>query len=96
VKLPFGHPIAIAVCIWVGRDLIRRLRRGIPFEAETGDPTFGDEFESGPPSSEPITLRLEGDSAVAAAYEMAYETGIRRSYRAMGVMMVGRPREVGY
>jgi hypothetical protein len=48
VKLPFGHPIAIAVCVWVGLDLIRRLRRGMPFEGESAEPTFGDSFESGP------------------------------------------------
>jgi hypothetical protein len=48
VKLPFGHPIAIAVCVWVGYDLIRRLRRGTALDAETDDAAFGDAFESGP------------------------------------------------
>jgi alpha-1,6-mannosyltransferase len=58
VKLPFGHPIAIAVCVWVGLDLIRRLRRGIPFEGESAEPTFGDAFESGPHPREPVPTRL--------------------------------------
>ena len=48
VRLPFGHPVAIAVCVWVGRDFIRRMRRGIPLDAETPEPPFGDAFEAGP------------------------------------------------
>jgi hypothetical protein len=48
VKLPFGHPIAIAVCVWVAYDLIRRLRRGTPLDEETDEPGFGDSFEAGP------------------------------------------------
>ena len=47
VRLPFGHPIAIAVCVWVGVDFIRRIRRGTPLDEETDDPTFGDAFEAG-------------------------------------------------
>jgi hypothetical protein len=47
VKLPFGHPIAIAVCVWVGLDLFRRLRRGTPLDAETDEPAIGDAFEAG-------------------------------------------------
>jgi len=47
VKVPFGHPIAIAVCVWVGWDLVRRLRRGTALDAETDAPAFGDSFESG-------------------------------------------------
>src|SRR5437016_1268564 len=46
VRLPFGHPIAIAVCVWVGADFVRRIRRGTPLEAETDEPAFGDAFES--------------------------------------------------
>src|SRR5207247_11237251 len=48
VRLPFGHPIAIAVCVWVGADFVRRIRRGTPLEAETDEPAFGDAFEAGP------------------------------------------------
>ncbi len=47
VRLPFGHPIAIAVCVWVGADFVRRIRRGTPLEGETDEPTFGDAFEAG-------------------------------------------------
>jgi alpha-1,6-mannosyltransferase len=47
VKLPFGHPIAIAVCVWVGYDLFRRLRRGTALDAETDEPAIGDVFEAG-------------------------------------------------
>ncbi|MGE5227319.1 MAG: hypothetical protein ACM3OO_10645 [Planctomycetaceae bacterium] len=59
VKLPFGHPIAIAVCVWVGIDFVRRIRHGIPLEGETGRPEFGDRFESGP-------VDLEEDLPVSA------------------------------
>jgi Glycosyltransferase family 87 len=48
VKLPFGHPVAIAVCLWIAVDLIRRLRRGVPLDAETPGRQFGDAFEAGP------------------------------------------------
>jgi Glycosyltransferase family 87 len=45
VKLPFGHPIAVAVCVWVGYDLVRRLRKGTPLDEETDEPAIGDAFE---------------------------------------------------
>ena len=48
VRLPFGHPIAIIVCAWIAVDLIRRLRRNTPLDAETGERQFGDAFEAGP------------------------------------------------
>jgi hypothetical protein len=67
IKLPFGHPIAIAVCVWVGLDLIRRLRRGTALDTETDDPAFGDAFESGPkpdPEDEQTVIIL--DDAPAA------------------------------
>jgi alpha-1,6-mannosyltransferase len=54
VNLPFGHPVAIVVAIWVGRDLILRLRRGIPFDEELDGPRFGDGFERGP--LEPVRI----------------------------------------
>ncbi len=60
VKLPFGHPIAIAVCLWIGADLVRRLRRGTPLEAETGEPRFGDGFEAGPAEPAETEPELEG------------------------------------
>jgi Glycosyltransferase family 87 len=47
VKLPFGHPIAVAVCVWVGYDLVRRLRKGTPLDEEIDEPALGDRFESG-------------------------------------------------
>src|SRR5216117_2432391 len=62
VKLPFGHPIAIAVCAWVGFDLIRRLRRGTPLDEETDEPAFGDPFEAGPkpkPDEEAVIILEE-------------------------------------
>jgi alpha-1,6-mannosyltransferase len=48
IRLPFGHPVALAVCIWIASDLIRRLRHHVPFDAETQEPRFGDAFEAGP------------------------------------------------
>ena len=57
VKLPFGHPIAIAVCLWVGIDFVRRMRRGTPLDAETDEPAFGDDFES---RGRPVATRETG------------------------------------
>ena len=61
VRLPFGHPIAIAVCVWVGADFVRRIRRGTPLEAETDEPAFGDAFEAGTGrgATRPLSLDLE-------------------------------------
>jgi hypothetical protein len=56
VKLPFGHPVAIAVCVWIAADLIRRLRRHTPLDAETPEPRFGDRFEAGPTMPKHIEL----------------------------------------
>ena len=50
VRLPFGHPIALIVCAWIAIDLIRRLMRKTPLDAETAEPQFGDAFEAGPAS----------------------------------------------
>ena len=54
VRLPFGHPVAVAVCVWIGADLIRRLTRKIPMDAETPERRFGDAFEAGPVHALPI------------------------------------------
>jgi hypothetical protein len=62
VRLPVGHPVALAVCVWVAVDLIRRLRRGIPLDAETPEPRFGDAFEAGPQSA-PAVAAPEGEPA---------------------------------
>jgi alpha-1,6-mannosyltransferase len=48
VKLPFGHPVAIAVLIWVGRDFIRRMRTDTLLDAETPGKVFGDRLEKRP------------------------------------------------
>jgi alpha-1,6-mannosyltransferase len=45
VNLPFGHPVAIAVAIWIAREFVRRLRAGTPFDGELEGPRFGDVFE---------------------------------------------------
>jgi hypothetical protein len=50
IRLPFGHPVAVAVCVWIAVDLIRRLRGHIQLDAETPEPRFGDVFEAGPRS----------------------------------------------
>jgi hypothetical protein len=64
VKLPFGHPIAVAVLVWVGLDFVRRIRRDIPFEAETARPTFGDRFEAGPPERHPRPARVGSPQSI--------------------------------
>jgi len=56
VRLPFGHPVAIAVCIWIAADLIRRLVRGTPLDQETPEPRFGDRSEAGPTMPKHIEL----------------------------------------
>jgi alpha-1,6-mannosyltransferase len=65
VHLPIGHPVAVAVALWIGIDLVRRLVRRTPLEAETDERRLGDAFEAGPPepsedvepTSEPILQR---------------------------------------
>jgi hypothetical protein len=71
VRLPFGHPIAIIVCVWIAVDLIRRLRRNTPLDAETGERQFGDAFEAGPRQrssvgpATPRERRIEQDTVPA-------------------------------
>ena len=51
VNLAYGHPVTILVALWVGRDFIRRMRRGTPLAAETTEPVFMDRYESEIPAS---------------------------------------------
>ncbi|HEX6130513.1 MAG TPA: hypothetical protein VF044_02225, partial [Actinomycetota bacterium] len=51
IRFPFGHPIAVAVLVWVGRDLVRRLRAGTLLHEESEDPAFADVLEA--PASRP-------------------------------------------
>jgi alpha-1,6-mannosyltransferase len=64
VDLPIGHPIAVAVLVWLAMDLARRLRRGIPFDAETSDRVFGDRFETGPAIHHPRPARVGSPLAI--------------------------------
>jgi alpha-1,6-mannosyltransferase len=57
VNLAYGHPVTILVAIWVGRDFVRRIVRGIPLHAETLDPVFGDAFEREAPAVAPAPVR---------------------------------------
>lgn len=62
ISLPFGHPIAIAVLFWVGRDLLRRLRSGTLLHVETGRPEVGDGFEAGGVREDrPVPVELPAD-----------------------------------
>jgi hypothetical protein len=47
LKFPFGHPIAIAVLFWVGRDFVRRIRTGRLLDEDEPGEVFGDRFERG-------------------------------------------------
>ncbi|HEX6845031.1 MAG TPA: glycosyltransferase 87 family protein [Actinomycetota bacterium] len=47
VNLPFGHPLAILVALWVAREFIRMLRTATPFDEDLPGPRFGDRFEAG-------------------------------------------------
>jgi hypothetical protein len=67
IRLPFGHPIAIAILVWVGRDFVRRLRSGTLLHAETTEPAFGDAFEGGPPVVEEILPAPEPTDPAAPA-----------------------------
>ncbi len=64
VRLPFGHPVAIAVCLWIAVDLIRRLNRGVPMDAETPEHRFGDAFEAGP-AKKPSKVARDEDAQPA-------------------------------
>jgi len=66
VQLPFGHPIAVAVLVWVGVDFVRRIRRDIPFDAETAKPAFGDRFEVGPRLRHPRPARVGSPQSIPA------------------------------
>ena len=59
VRLPFGHPIALIVCAWIAVDLIRRLMRKTPLDAETAERQFGDAFEAGPAAPQTRTKPRE-------------------------------------
>jgi hypothetical protein len=64
VRLPFGHPVAIAVCLWIAVDMIRRLKRGVPLDAETPEHQFGDAFEAGPVQRPPKTTEEPADEPI--------------------------------
>jgi hypothetical protein len=81
ISLPFGHPVAILVTIWVARDLVRRLRSGTLLHVETGQPELGDGFEDGP--EDPWSRELD---------ELVDEDAMERTARS-GVGG-GRPRTV--
>ncbi|HSL12023.1 MAG TPA: hypothetical protein VLA82_11975 [Actinomycetota bacterium] len=67
ISLPFGHPVAILVTLWVARDLIRRLRGGTLLHVETGQPELGDRFEEGPDPWSRELDELVGDDATEPA-----------------------------
>ena len=86
VRLPFGHPVAIAVCVWIAADLIRRLYSGTPLEQETPEPRFGDRFEAGP--AMPKHIELPVTPAIVAGSEEDAE----RPRGALGPMSLVHPR----
>jgi alpha-1,6-mannosyltransferase len=67
ISFPFGHPIAIAVLFWVGRDFLRRLRSGTLLHVETGQPELGDGFEEGGAAPAAPPGRLEAPALEPAA-----------------------------
>jgi alpha-1,6-mannosyltransferase len=54
VNLAFGHPVTIAVALWVGREFFRYVRDHRPWQDETEAPVFGDRFETGIPHVHPL------------------------------------------
>jgi len=86
VRLPFGHPVAIAVCVWIAADLIRRLYRGTPLEQETPEPRFGDRFEAGPAMPKHIEL------PVTPAVVPGSEDDADRPRGALGPVSLVHPR----
>jgi len=62
VRLPIGHPVALIVCVWVAVELIRRLARRTPLDAETAEPQFGDTFEAGPVLHAPARAPRPGEA----------------------------------
>src|SRR6478672_6837806 len=89
VRLPFGHPVAIAVCIWIAADLIRRLVRGTPLDQETPEPRFGDRFEAGP--TMPKHIELPAPVTAAPDDETAVDDG-ETPAGALGPMTLAHPR----
>jgi hypothetical protein len=75
VRLPFGHPVAIAVCVWIAVDLIRRLTRGVPLDAETPERQFGDAFEAGPERPRALGRGVRADAEPADAIDVAQPGG---------------------
>ena len=82
VHLPFGHPVAILVCLWIGADLVRRFTRHVQLDAETPERRFGDSFEAGPrqpPSSSPRrSRRPHRPPPPPRTNEPAYDPRVRR------------------
>lgn len=46
LRFPFGHPIAIAVLVWIGRDFWLRVRSGTLLHVETPGRAFADVLEA--------------------------------------------------
>jgi hypothetical protein len=82
-KFPFGHPIAIAVLFWVGRDFVRRIRSGRLLDDDAPGDVFGDDFERGGGDREPSAHLREAASA-------AWRGGAVRSPGADRVAAVGQ------
>jgi alpha-1,6-mannosyltransferase len=80
VNLAYGHPVTILVALWVGRDFIRRLRRGIPLAAETAEPVFLDRYENEVPltAMEPAQRALEPAATTPAGGPQPVATMRRR------------------
>jgi alpha-1,6-mannosyltransferase len=52
VDLAFGHPVMIAVAIWVGREFFRYIREQRALDADRPGRAFGDRFEDAEPAAD--------------------------------------------
>jgi hypothetical protein len=62
VDLPFGHPVAVLVAIWVAREFVRMLRTRTPFDEDLPGPRFGDRFEAGGVADDGVVVVPEASS----------------------------------
>ena len=63
VRLPFGHPVAIAVCVWIAVDLIRRLRAEHAAGGRDAGAAVRRRFEAGPAMPKHIELPADDRGA---------------------------------
>jgi len=76
VNLAFGHPVTIAVALWVGREFLRSIRDHRGWDEDSPGPAFGDRFEDGTPKVGPQPRMTPGHSSAPARRSPALPAGL--------------------